>query len=80
MTDIILWAITMIVFLGPPIFIILKAELIYNFIFKFWSKIVDEETKVMIVENKKAFIIFTRVLGGVCIVMFAIRFAITFMY
>ncbi len=79
MVDILLWAITILVFLGPPIFILLRSEAIYNFIYKFWSKIVDEETKTMIVENKSKFIVFIKILGGFYLFSVLMRFAVTFL-
>ncbi len=70
---IILWAISLFLFLGVPIIIMVKAESIYNLVFKFWQKIVDDETKVMIEENKDKFVIFIKVMGGFLLFYMGLR-------
>ncbi len=78
MGEIFLWAFIIIAYLVPPIFILVKSEAIYNFIYKFWAKIVDEETKVMIVDNKSKFIFFIRILGGFYLFSVLVRFMFVF--
>ncbi len=68
-----MWIFSLFIFLGLPLLVLLKAESIYNIIFKFWKKFIDEDTEIMIEENKYKFIIFIKIIGGLYLFIMGLR-------
>ncbi len=76
---IILWAISLFLFIGVPLLVIIKAESIYNFTFKFWKKFIDDESKEMIEQNKHKFTTFIKIIGGFFLIYMGLRVGFAFM-
>ncbi len=72
------WIFSLFIFLGIPLLVLFKAESIYNVIFKFWKKFIDDDTKIMIEENKDKFIIFIKIVGGFYLFLMGLRVGFAF--